>query len=223
SQREAGVDAKLQDILAAKQFQQLPDNLQQHSSVQQLQTVLTRLKDSGVTNAMFDITIMRGFDYYTDIVFEVVDNDPTNNRSMMGGGRYDGLVGLFGVEPVPTVGFGFGDVTLAEFLKGHELLPEVPTETDVYVTFVGGVLEQSQKVIADLRGMGLNVAVDLSGRKLGDQFKAADKKGITYALVIGEKELAEERFTLKNLKTGVEDTHSLERIVSIIKDRRQED
>ncbi|HWT55558.1 MAG TPA: histidine--tRNA ligase [Candidatus Microsaccharimonas sp.] len=222
SQREAGVDTKLQDILAAKQFQQLPDDLQQHPSVQQLQMVLTRLKDAGVTNAMFDITIMRGFDYYTDIVFEVVDNDPTNNRSMLGGGRYDGLVGLFGVEPVPTVGFGFGDVTLAEFLKGHNLLPQMPTETDLYIVFVGDSLQKSQKIIADLRGMAVNVAVDLSGKKLGDQFKSADKKGITYALVIGEKELAEERFTLKNLKSGTEEQHSLERIVSIVKDRRQQ-
>lgn len=223
SQREAGVDTKLQDILAAKQFQQLPDDLQQHASVQQLQTVLGQLKDSGVANAMFDITVMRGFDYYTDIVFEVVDNDPTNNRSMMGGGRYDGLVGLFGVEPVPTVGFGFGDVTLAEFLKGHELLPEVPSETDLYVVFAGDLLQQSQKAIADLRGMGLNVAVNLSGKKLGDQFKVADKKGITYALVIGEKELADEQFTLKNLKTGDEEKHGLERIVSIVRDRRTND
>jgi histidyl-tRNA synthetase len=223
SQREAGIDAKLQDILAAKQFQQLPDDLQQHASVRQLESVLNRLKDSGVSNAIFDITVMRGFDYYTDIVFEVVDNDPTNNRSMMGGGRYDGLVGLFGVDPVPTVGFGFGDVTLAEFLKGHNLLSEVPTETNLYVAFVGNVLEQAQKAISDLRGMGVNVAVDMSGKKLGDQFKTADKKGITYVLVVGENELAEDQFTLKNLKTGAEDKHGLERIVSIVKDRRQED
>jgi histidyl-tRNA synthetase len=223
SQREAGVDTKLQDILAAKQFEQLPDALQSIKPVENLRKLLGRLKEAGVTNAMFDITVMRGFDYYTDIVFEVVDNDPTNNRAMMGGGRYDGLVGLFGVEPVPTVGFGFGDVTLAEFLKGHKLVPELLSETDVYVVLIGNVFDKAQKPLNDLRGMGVNVAVDLSGKKVGDQFKAADKKGITYALVIGETELAEERFTLKNLTTGTEEKHGLERIVSIVKDRRQQD
>lgn len=221
SQREAGMDAKLQDILAAKQFEQLPDELQGIKPVVELRAMVSQLKAAGVTNAIFDITVMRGFDYYTDIVFEVADNDPTNNRAMLGGGRYDGLVGLFGVDPVPTVGFGFGDVTLAEFLKGHDLVPELRTETDIYVILAGDVLERAQKPISDLRGMGVNVAVDLSGKKLGDQFKSADKKGITYALVIGDKELNDEQFTLKNLETGVEEKHGLERIVSIVKDRRK--
>ncbi|RZM31320.1 MAG: hypothetical protein EOP67_33620, partial [Sphingomonas sp.] len=54
-------------------------------------------------NAIFDITLMRGLDYYTGTVFEVFDTDPENNRSLFGGGRYDGLVGLFGAEPIATV------------------------------------------------------------------------------------------------------------------------
>lgn len=220
SQRDAGIVEKLQLVLAAKQFEQLPQELQAIEPVQQLQKMLGQLKDSGITNAIFDITVMRGFDYYTDIVFEVVDNDPDNNRAMMGGGRYDGLVELFGVESVPTVGFGFGDVTLAEFLKGHGLLPELHNETDVYVVFASNVLEKAYKAIADLRGMGLNVAVDFSGRKLGDQIKLADKKGIAYVVIIGENELTDGHFTVKNLHTGAEEKHGLERIVSIVKDHR---
>ena len=144
------------------------------------------LAKAGIKNAKFDISIMRGFDYYTGIVFEVFDKHPDNNRSMLGGGRYDGLVGLFGVAPVPTVGFGWGDVTLANFLELHRLVPDLPPETDVYAVLVGDVAAAAQKPIAELRAGGLNVAVDLSGRKIGDQFKAADKKGITYVLVIGD-------------------------------------
>lgn len=223
SQREAGTVDKLLKILAAAHLADLPPELQAHASLQDLNHLAELLADGDVTNAVFDVTLMRGFDYYTDIVFEVFDKHPDNNRSMLGGGRYDGLVGLFGVEPVPTVGFGFGDVTLAEFLKGHGLLPELRPETDLYVTFASDVLEKAQKAVAELRGMGLNVAVDVSGRKLGDQLKAADKKGIVYALIIGENELADGQFTLKNLHTGEEEKHALERIVSIIKDRRHED
>ncbi|QWQ31904.1 ATP phosphoribosyltransferase regulatory subunit [Candidatus Minimicrobia naudis] len=55
---------------------------------------------------MFDVTLMRGLDYYTGMVFEFFDNSPENTRALFGGGRYDGLVGLFGVEPISTVGVG---------------------------------------------------------------------------------------------------------------------
>src|SRR3546814_4334581 len=78
-----------------------------------------KTKAAGITNIKFVPTIARGFDYYTDIVFEVFDKDPENNRSMFGGGRYDGLVGEFGVESVPTVGFGMGDATFQNFLEAQ--------------------------------------------------------------------------------------------------------
>lgn len=221
SQRDQGAVEKLLDVLAAKRFTQLPQALQSHQTIAELKQMLEMLQVAGIPNAEFDVTLMRGFDYYTDMVFEVFDTSPDNNRAMFGGGRYDGLVASFGVDPVPTVGFAMGDATLEEFLKGHDLLPSLRTETDLCVVLVGNVLEKSQKTITELRDMGLKVAVDVSGRKLGDQIKAADKKGITYVLVIGENELAEEQFTLKNLQNGREEKHGLARIVSIVKDHRQ--
>jgi histidyl-tRNA synthetase len=178
------------------------------------------LSEARIPNAVFDITLMRGFDYYTDIVFEVNDNNPDNNRSMFGGGRYDGLVGLFGVEPVPTVGFGMGDVTLQNFLEAHDLLPPLRSETDIYIVLIGDVYAKAQHVIAELRDMGLNIAVDSSSRKAEKQIKTAVKKGIHYALFIGEKELAEELYEVRNLITGVSERHSASRIVSIVKDYR---
>lgn len=221
--REAGTTEKLLDILAAKSVEDLPEAVRTNPGADGLRDMLAKLHDTGVSNAVFDVTLMRGFDYYTDLVFEVFDMNPENNRSMMGGGRYDGLVGLFGVDPVPTVGFGLGDVTLQNFLEGHRLLPVLHPETDIYVALVGEVAAAAQKAIADLRGMGLNVAVGAAGKKLGDHFKTADKKGIRTVLIIGEQELAEEQFTLKNLQTGEETKQSLERIVTALKDYRQHD
>ncbi len=221
SERDEGLVEKILAVLSIRDITHLPDELQNDGSVQNIKRVLANLAAAGIANATFDITLMRGFDYYTDIVFEIFDTDPDNNRAMCGGGRYDGLVGAFGAEPVPTVGFGLGDAVLEEFLKGHSLIPELPSQTDVYVVLVGDVQDAAQKSVSDLRGMGLNVAVDLSGRKIGDQFKSADKNNVTYVLVIGEKELADEQFTLKNLHTGEEEMHGLERIVSIVKDRRR--
>jgi histidyl-tRNA synthetase len=221
TQRETGASDKLIRLLQVKTVDELPPELYDHECVKQMKDLMLMLENSGITNAVFDITIMRGFDYYTDVVFEVFDTHPDNNRSMFGGGRYDGLVALFGVEPVPTVGFGMGDVTISNFIETHELMPPARTETDLYVILVGDVYVKAQKTIDLLREMGLNVAVDASGRKPGDQIKNAVKKDIHYVLFIGDKELEEGRFTLKNLTTGVEEQHSPERAVSIVKDYRK--
>jgi histidyl-tRNA synthetase len=220
TQREAGASNKLLGLLRIKQLEHLPEMIRQHSSALELKELMHVLKEAKVTNAAFDLTVMRGFDYYTGIVFEIFDEDPENNRSMLGGGRYDGLVGLFGVEPVPTVGFGFGDVTFENFLRGHDLMPPLRVETDLYVVLIGNVFADAQRVIAHLREMGANVAVDITGRAAEKQIKTAVKKGIHYALFIGERDLKEEQFEIKNLLTGVAEKHSLERIVSIIRDYR---
>jgi histidyl-tRNA synthetase len=176
--RADNVVERLLDLLAIKELSKLPAELAKHPSVKELKALLERLKTAGI-EARFDISLMRGFDYYTDIVFEVFDTDEDNNRSMLGGGRYDGLVGLFGVSPVPTVGFGWGDVTLANFLQIHHLLPELKSETDISVVLIGDVAKEAQKPIAALRAAGLNVVVDLSGKKIGDQLKTAEKKTST--------------------------------------------
>jgi len=201
-QRQADATEKLMALLDAKRLEDLPDEALEQPATGELKDLLSRLKKAGITNAVFDGSLMRGLDYYTGVVFEVYDTDPENNRSMMGGGRYDGLVGLFGVQPVPTAGFGWGDVTLANFLQAHRLLPDLKPETDLYVALIGGV--DASKAIAELRRGGLNVAVDLSGRKLGDQFKTAEKKGLEYVLIIGEDELKTGKFKLKNLLSGQE-------------------
>jgi len=224
SQREEGVVEKLLDVLDAKRVSSLPPVLQQVESLQKLVALIEHLHGLGINNAVFDISLMRGFDYYTDIVFEAFDTHPENNRSMFGGGRYDGMVGMFGVEPVPTVGFGMGDATLQNFLELHNLLPVLHTETDAYVVLIGDVYEASQRVIKELReDGGMRLCVDITGRKIDKQIKSADKKGIHYIIVIGQDELDSQQYTLKNLQTGVEEKHGVSRLVSIIEDNRNRD
>ncbi len=220
-QRENGVVDKLLAFLKVKRLEDLSPELKTNPAVTELNKLLEILRQVGVSNVHFDATVMRGFDYYTDIVFEVMDTAPENNRSMFGGGRYDGLVGLFGVEPVPTIGFGMGDVTLQNFLQDHNLLPELRPNTDAYVVLIGDVYAQAQRMISELREIGLNIAVDPTERKPDKQIKAAVKKGIHYAIFIGEKELAEQQYEIRNLITGESERHGISRIVSIIKDYRK--
>lgn len=221
SQRENGTEERIVNILGIKSLEELPDDIKPNPSVDDLRQLLDMAQESGITNIEFDITLMRGFDYYTDIVFEVFDTNPDNNRSMFGGGRYDGLVGLFGVEPVATVGFGMGDATLYNFLLLHELMPKPRVETDVYVVLIGDIYRQSVKVTNLLREMEVNVAIDVSGRKMDKQIKAAAKKGVRYVLFVGEQELESGQYKLKDLQTGEEQIHSLERLASMVKDYRR--
>lgn len=218
--RERGSVEKLLSLLSVKELSKLPSELQAHDSFAELKQMIELLQAADIKNVRFDITLMRGFDYYTDIIFEVFDKHPDNNRSMLGGGRYDGLVGLFGVQPVPTVGFGWGDVTLANFLELHHLMPDLAPETDAYVALIGDVSSAAQKPIAELRKQGVNLAVGLAGRKLGDQLKAADKRGLRFALIIGESEIESGTYKLKDLRTGKEDTLKLREIAKTLKSQR---
>jgi histidyl-tRNA synthetase len=222
SQREDGTEDKLRALLKVRDISDLPKELAAHESVETLQQLIALLNDAMITNLTFDVSLMRGFDYYTDIVFEVFDADPENNRSMFGGGRYDGLVGLFGVDPVPTAGFGMGDVTLQNFLETHGLLPSLKPETELIVALIGDVYAPAQRVIAELREMGVAVAVDSSGKKADKQIKNALKQGVRHMLFIGEKEIEQEQYILKDLAKGTEEQHSLQRIVSVIKDFRKD-
>jgi len=85
-----------------------------------IEELISKLKNAGI-KGVFNSSLTRGFDYYTGIVFEVFDTNPENKRSLFGGGRYDNLLEMFGVEPLPTVGFGMGDVTIRDFLETHKL------------------------------------------------------------------------------------------------------
>ena len=102
-------------------------------------------------------------------------------------------------------------------------MPALRSETDAYVVLIGDVYEQAQGIIADMREMGLSVAIDTTGRKPEKQLKTAVKKGIHYAIFIGQKELEEELYEVRNLLTGQAERHSASRIVSIAKDYRRDD
>lgn len=207
-------------LLQIKKVDELPFRLRETPSAQALKNVLEACESMGIRNIEFDVSLMRGFDYYTDIVFEVFDNDPENNRSMFGGGRYDGLVAQFGVDPVPTIGFGMGDVTFKDFLETHNLVPKLKSSNDITVLVRDESLEGAYKVARELREIGVNVAVDFSGRKIDKQIKSAVKSGVKYLLFVDSTDIKEEIFTLKNLATDKEERHSLQRIVSIVKDAR---
>jgi histidyl-tRNA synthetase len=180
--------------------------------------VLELLRAMGVTNAIFDPTIVRGFDYYNGVVFEVFDTHPDNNRAMFGGGRYNGLVSLYGDDDVPAVGCAAGDVTLRHFLEVRGLLPTYVPPTQVYLTTPSPeIMRQVLTLAEELRTTGATVAVDFGDKKLGDQIKTAAKHKIPFVVVVGENEIKTNAFPLRNLHSGEEKILARDELLSYFK------
>ena len=213
---------KIARLLVAKGIDELPEEILSHPSVEKVRDLFATLERRGITNASFDITLMRGFDYYTGTVFEFFDAHPENNRAMFGGGRYDGLVGLFGAEPLSAVGMAPGLSTIELFLESHGLLPSLASATEVYMAVLGeSSLEGAQLLAGRLRDEGVNVELDFSGRKIDRQIKTAVKKQVPYVVFVGEAELKDHAYNLKDVQTGQEQKLSFERLVTRVKDRRR--
>ncbi len=211
---------KLAQLLAARTMADLPETIRDSEAVKEVQELFTQLERAGIKNAVFDITLMRGLDYYTGTVFEFFDTHPENARSLFGGGRYDGFIGLFGGEPVSAVGFAPGLSMTELFLETHKLLPKLSSTTDIYMIVIGDSLRGAQRLAREFRGEGVNVELDFTGRKLDKQIKTAIKKAVPYIMFVGEDELSKEMYSLKNTITSEEQKLSFERVVSKIQDRR---
>lgn len=168
--------------------------------------ILRLLEGLGITNAVYAPEIVRGFAYYTGVVFEVFDTHPDNNRAMFGGGRYDNLTALFDNEPIPAVGCAMGDVTMRDFLEVRGLIPPYVPPTKVYIAVASDdALPEALRLAAELREGGVPAAADFGERKLGEQIKTAAKHQVPYLIVVGQDEVASGMFVIKNLETGAED------------------
>ena len=165
----------------------------------------------------FKPSIVRGFDYYDGIVFEIFDTSPDNNRSLFGGGRYNNLTALFGGDPIPAVGFGMGDVTMRDFLATHGLLPDLIVGPRIMLlTASPGVTDEARNTREQILAQGVNVALDISGKKLKDQITQAAKRKVPYIIVVGEDEVATNKFTLRNMTSGQEVSGSIPELISKI-------
>lgn len=184
----------------------------------ELAQMISDFEAAGIKNIVYAPEIVRGFDYYTGMVFEVFDTHPENKRALFGGGRYDNLTALFDREPLPGVGFGMGDVTLRDFLEVHNLMPAYKPATQIYIAVTDeAYAPDAERYAGELRVAGVNVAVDFGEKKLADQIKTATKHKIPYLIVIGENELLAKQFTLRNLETGEEKTLALSEIPAIVR------
>jgi histidyl-tRNA synthetase len=155
----------------------------------------------------FSPKIMRGFDYYTAMVFEVFDTHPNNRRALFGGGRYDNLVSTFGNDPLSGVGYGVSDVALTNFMEVHGLLPNLKKDTQVCVLrFSETDRLESLKIAQNLRKKSLSVETTVSFSKFGKQIQNAEKCGAQAVVFRGEEDLQKNTFTSKWLASGLQES-----------------
>ena len=165
-----------------------------------------------------DPSLARGLSYYTGTIMEI--NVPDLAGSLGGGGRYDGLIGMFGKEQIPACGFSLGLERILVVMEERGMFPPGiadSTPADVMVTiFSDQTVAESLKLARDLRSSGLRVTLYPEPDRIGKQLKYADSIKVPYVCVLGESEIADGRVTVKNMKTGKQETVDRDKVVTRI-------
>ncbi len=179
----------------------------------------TVLRLSGDAPVQLDPSLARGLSYYTGAIIEVNVADLAG--SLAGGGRYDGLIGMFGKEQIPACGVSLGLERILVVMDERGMFPpEIAgsTPADVQVTLWSDeTAAESLKLASELRASGLRVTVYPEPDKLGKQIKYADTINIPFVCVLGETEIAENTVTVKNMRTGEQQTLPRGNAVSLMK------
>jgi histidyl-tRNA synthetase len=174
--------------------------------VAELQFICNHVVNLGLSTAILDldVTLARGLNYYTGAIFEVAPPKSVAMGSIGGGGRYDDLTGIFGLKDMSGVGISFGLDRIYLVIEELNLFPETVTSVSkaIFINYGEKEVFYAMKAIKALRNSGVKVELYPDAVKVGKQFTYADKRAIPYAVIVGETELVEEKFGLKNLVTG---------------------
>ncbi len=190
------------------------DSLEACEATRHLREVFRILADYGIDDCTIDLGIVRGLDYYTGMVFEIDAPALGAEKQIMGGGSYT-LSELFGGEPVFSTGFAIGiDRVLLALAAEGEKRPYQPLDAYV-IPAKDDLREEAFKVVASLRAAGVRADVDLMRRNMSKNLKYASSVNARYAVIVGEKEMAQESVTLRDMGTGAQ---RLVRIDSLAKE-----
>lgn len=189
--------------------------------VEELLFICETIQELGLQSALLDldVTLARGLNYYTGAIFEVAAPKEVAMGSIGGGGRYDDLTGIFGLKNMSGVGISFGLDRIALVIEELNLFPETVTASSkaMFINFGDKEALYSMKAIAKLRAEKIKVELYPDNTKIGKQFQHADKRGIPFAVLVGEEEINNQEFTLKNLATGEQQKLDLEKLITILK------
>ena len=187
--------------------------------VTELETIFSLCEAMKVeTRIELDLTLARGLNYYTGAIFEVKALD-VEMGSITGGGRYDNLTGVFGMEGVSGVGISFGADRIYDVLNQLDLYPETSVEQTkiLFVCFGEKELMYSLPWLSSLRVQGVNAEIYPESAKMKKQMSYADNKKIPFVAIVGETEMNEGKVMLKNMKSGEQILATLDEVIEMLK------
>jgi histidyl-tRNA synthetase len=191
--------------------------------VNELKFMCDNVLNLGLSQAVLDldVTLARGLNYYTGAIFEVAAPKTVAMGSIGGGGRYDDLTSIFGLKNMSGVGISFGLDRIYLVLEELNLFPSTLTTTSkaIFINYGEEEAFYAMKAIKLLRNEGIKAELYPDATKVAKQFQHADKRQIPFAVIVGETEMNEERYTLKNLSSGEQFLLNYEELkVSLLKD-----
>ena len=163
---------------------------------------------------IFDLTLARGLDYYTGTIIEA-NSTEMKIGSLCGGGRYDDLTGIFGLNDVSGVGVSFGADRIYDVMEKNNKFPEDTTST---TTLMFGEKEAIHclSLLAEIRQSGIKAELFPDNARLKKQMNYANQKNVEYVALVGEDEIKNEKITLKNMKTGIQNQITLDELIEEI-------
>lgn len=199
-------------LLALKEL--LKDSDEGSKGAEELSFIVDTLEDLGLQSATLklDVTLARGLNYYTGAIFEVAAPEKVKLGSIGGGGRYDDLTGIFGLKDVSGVGISFGLDRIYLVLEELDLFPKaIDQSLDVLcVNFGDREAMAALKLVGKLRKMGVKADFYPSTAKMQKQMKYANNRNVPYVVLIGEQELANNTFIVKDMAKGEQQTYNLD-------------
>ena len=227
--RERGIDedymVKILDILEQegsntellRRIANLVENEEAKEGLREIKDMLRYASKLGAKDVQFSPSLARGLAYYTGPIFEVFLKSGKFKSSLAAGGRYDGLIKTLskGEVDLPATGASFGLDTIFDALKIEKKLPIQKSVVKVFVVPIGPTLIDSLSILKKLREAGINADIDMVGRAPSRNFNYVDNQGIPFALVVGARELAKGKVTLKDMKSGKERLVTVEQAIKI--------
>ena len=194
-----------------------------NKGIEEIEFLLNQLKSLAVKHLKIelDITLARGLNYYTGTIFEAKANAGTFTPSILGGGRYDDLTGIFGLKNMSGVGVSFGVDRIYDVMEELNLFPESVngvSTTKVLITNLGSLQQEKCLIISEkLRESHINCEIYPDPAKIGKQFEYAEKKHIPFVLGIDLNENGEVKLTLKNIQTGNKEEVTVDQLSEVLK------
>jgi len=187
--------------------------------VEEIRFILDMLKTTGLNNEIqLDLTLARGLNYYTGAIFEVKALD-TPMGSITGGGRYDNLTGIFGMPGLSGVGISFGADRIYDVLNTLDLYPKEAVNGTrlLFINFGEKETAYCLSAVAQARAHGIRTEMYPDSMKMKKQMSYANAKAIPFVALAGENEIAEGKFTLKNMQTGEQQLVTIDELINIVK------